>query len=379
MGPIPGTYTASLQGDYRVFIPEPLPPQLDIPSDVLQVVEEAAHLLGQASMCRTLLPNPELLVYGSLQREAIASSTIEGTIATPDELVLFQADQKPEREEVREVANYAEALRWGCEQLKSLPITTRLILGLHERLLRGVRGATTAGRFKDRQNWIGPRPSTPIEEATFVPPPPEAVPELMAALERYINLPNQEPKVVQCALVHYQFETIHPFTDGNGRVGRLLIILHLIQLGLLSEALIHPSVYFERAHADYNERLRGVHDKGAWNEWIAYFAQAMTHQGQETIQLVEKMRQLQDQLHAETAEIRRRAAVQAVLDVFFHQPVLSITRVAELANLSYVTANTALNILEGKGIVREITGKRKGRFYACDPILRVIFGTDEER
>lgn len=376
MPAVPGTYTTSLAG-HRVFIPDPLPPKLALPSSTLRLVEEAAHLLGQVNACRTLLPNPEILTYSSLQREAIASSTIEGTIATPDELVLFQAVQEPKRPEVREVANYAEALKWGLGELGSLPLATRLILGLHERLLHGVRGTRAAGQYKDRQNWMGPRPSTPIEEATFVPAPPDEVPRLMAALERYINLPNQELKAVQCALVHYQFETIHPFTDGNGRVGRLLIMLHLVQVGLLSEPLIHPSVYFERTRAEYYQRLRAVHDDGEWNEWVAYFVRGMMEQSSETLRLVERMRELRERLRDEVSDVRRRAAATAVLDAFFRQPALSITQASSLANLSYVTASKALEVLQERGIAREITGKKKGRVYVCQPLLRAIFAEEQ--
>ena len=375
MTSLPGTFKISLQG-HRVFIPDPLPPRLNLPSSIPQLVEEAAHLLGQVN--GILLPNPELLVYGSLRREAIASSTIEGTIATPDELVLFEADQQPARREVREVANYAEALRWGVSLLRQeFPITTRLILDLHQKLLHEVRGTSAAGRFKDRQNWIGPRPSTSIEEAIFVPPPPEAVPDLMGALEKYLNLPNEEQKLVQCALVHYQFETIHPFTDGNGRVGRLLIMLHLIQLGLLKAPLIHPSVYFERTRGEYYQRLQQVRENGAWNEWIRYFAEGMVQQSQKTLQLVQRMRELQEQLRGAVADIRRRAAVTAVLEAFFRKPVQSITAISRSAGLSYGSAKTALDILEGKGIVSEITGKKKGRVYSCQPILKAILEGEE--
>jgi len=240
MSVVPGARRRSQRG-HSVFIPNILPPQLDLSVETERLIEDATHLLGQVEMCRTLLPNADLLIYSSLQREALASSTIEGTIASADELVRYQALQHSEREAVREVANYGYALEWGVEQLVSRPPGTVLILGLHERLLHRVRGESQAGRFKEQQNYIGTHPEKAIEDAIFVPPAPENIDALVRDLERYINLENHEARVVQCALVHYQFETIHPFHDGNGRVGRLLIILQMIQLNLLSAPLIYPS------------------------------------------------------------------------------------------------------------------------------------------
>lgn len=363
-----------------MFVPNPLPPELDIEPRILGEIEEATHLLGQVEMCRTLLPNPNLLVYGSLRREALASSTIEGTIASPEELVLFQVARRSDREAVREVANYSVALEWGCDELGRLPISTRLILGLHERLLHGVRGSSAAGRFKDRQNYIGANQDTPIEEAVFVPPPAEEVVRLMTDLERYVNLGNAAPRLVRCALVHYQFETIHPFGDGNGRVGRLLIILHLMQLGLLSAPLIHPSVYFERTRQDYYQSLQAVRDKAGWNEWIEYFVIAIAQQSRETVQLAQALLNLQQTLRQDIADVRKRASTQAALEAFFDEPVLSISEVARRTGLSYGSAKGAVETLETRGIAREITGRKKGRAYACSPILNAIFpGAGEQR
>ncbi len=331
-------------------------------------------MLGQVEMCRTLLPNANLLIYSSLRREALASSTIEGTIASPDELVLFEVSDYSERAAVREVGNYADALEWGCQQLLSRPITSGLILGLHERLLHNVRGASSAGRFKDRQNYIGSHPLDPIEEAIFVPPPPEDVRDLVAELERYINLENREPRVVQCALTHYQFETIHPFNDGNGRVGRLLIILQMIQSGLLSAPLIYPSVYFERTRDEYYQRLQDVRAHGAWNEWIDYFARGIKQQCAETITFTQTILRLRQQLREEVGNVRRRASLNAVLDVFFQQPVLAARQIGEQTNMTHNSVQTALNDLQRLNIVYEITGKQKGRVYACRPVLDAVFG-----
>jgi Fic family protein len=366
-----------IAGGSHAYIPDDLPPKLELSSSVRALLEEATHLLGQVDMCQALVPNRDLLVYSSLQREAIASSTIEGTITTPDELVLFQAGQQQSNATTREVANYAVALEWGLAQLKDLPICTRLILGLHERLMDGVRGDVSAGQFKTHQNYIGDNHLTPIESATFVPAPPGRVRDLISALERYINnQDNEEPRVVQCALAHHQFETIHPFRDGNGRVGRLLIILHLIQLGLLKHALIHPSVYFERTRSEYYRLLQDVHERGAWADWVRYFATGVVQQCNETISFTQTIMKLQErmreELSARDVDIRRHAAIQAVLDSFFHMPMLNINQVVERTGLSYNAAKRGLDFLAERKVLTPIADTRP-RAFMCPAILRAIF------
>lgn len=374
MAKVPGSYKQSLQG-YRTFAPDPLPPRLALTPAVQREIEEATHLLGRVEMCRTLLPNVDLLIYSSLRREALASSTIEGTIATADELVRYQVSHSSEREAVREVANYTFALEWGCLQLPTRPLALGLILGLHERLLHGVRGASSVGRLKDTQNRIGRRHDEPIEQAIFMPPAPEDTLEHITALERYINNPaNREARVAQCALAHYQFETIHPFNDGNGRVGRLLIILHMMQLGLLSAPMIYPSVYFERTRDEYYKRLQDVRERGSWNAWIGFFARGIQQQCHETIAFTQLILRLRQHLQVEIANVRRRATLGAVLDAFFNTPVLSTTEIAAQAHISYNAAQAALLEMQQQGIVREMSGKQKRRVYGCTPVLDAIFG-----
>jgi len=373
MAYMPGDYEMSLQG-HETFVPDPLPPQLSLSAPMEREVEEATHLLGQVDMCRFLLPNTHLLTYSSLRREALASSTIEGTVASPDELVRFEVSRTSDHQAAREVANYADALEWGVRELQRLPIVSRLILGLHERLMAGVRGATNAGRFKEHQNWIGPYENAPIEEAIFVPSAPEDTLNLMGMLERYINLESREPRLLQCALVHYQFETIHPFGDGNGRVGRLLIVLQLIQLDLLSEPLLYPSVYFERNRDEYYELLQKVRQQGAWNEWIEFFVRGIKEQSVETKKFTQNILRLREELHESVAHVRRRAALSAVLDAFFHYPTLSVPQIQKWANISsHHTVQSALDDLERRKMVYEITGRKRGRVYACIPVLRAAF------
>lgn len=370
---VSGERRRSMRG-HDVFVPNVLPPQMNLSVETERLIEDATHLLGQVEMCRTLLPNADLLIYSSLQREALASSTIEGTIASADELVRYQASQHSEREAVREVANYGSALEWGVEQLQSRPIGTVLILGLHARLLHSVRGESQAGRFKEQQNYIGTHPQEAIENAIFVPPPPENISDLVRDLERYINLENHEPRVVQCALAHYQFETIHPFHDGNGRVGRLLIILQMIQLNLLSAPLIYPSVYFERHREEYYRHLQAVRDTGDWDSWINFFALGIKEQCIETINFTRVILGLRHGMRDEVSGITRRAAVNEVLDCFFVEPVLTVRQIVDRSSMAHNTAQSALNELITREIVYEVTGRQKGRSYACGPVLRAIFG-----
>lgn len=372
----PGTYELSPQG-YRVFIPDPLPPKsLNLSLDTLKRVEEATYRLGQVEMCRTLLPNPELLIYSSLQREAIASSTIEGTIAEPGQLALFQLTQRAEKEAVKEVDNYRRALEWGIASLDSLPLSTRLIQGLHQILMEDVRGQSYAGEFKRVQNYIGPHSYSKIEEATFIPTPPDRVPALMSDLERYIHSRRSEPKVVQCALVHYQFETIHPFSDGNGRVGRLLIILQLISLDLLSAPLIYPSVYFEHTRSQYYQYLQQTRESGDWDTWISYFVAGLSKQCQLTLDFTKTILQMKEELKKQITGIQR-SSISITLDCFFEKPVLTISELAQRSGLSRNTVKSAIDSLQMLGIVQELGVRLKRRAFTCIPLWITIFPDSE--
>lgn len=366
-----GIYIQSLNS-YQTYIPNHLPPKLELSPVTLRKIDEVNYLLGRVETCRDLLPNASLLIYSSLQKEAIASSTIEGTIASPDELVRFQASHRAERIAVREVDNYGKALDWGFRQLAERDITTNFICGLHELLLQDVRGEENAGHLKKKQNAIGTHPDDKIEDAIFIPCPPERVEELMEDLQRYLTQDNAEAKVVQCALAHYQFETIHPFGDGNGRVGRLLIVLHMIKLGLLSAPLIYPSVFFEKTRDEYYARLQAVRDYD-WEGWIAYFALATIQACQDTLQFTRTVIALQRHLNSQVSDIRRRVSCSEVLNVFFEEPVLSVKQICDRTRISHKTVQAALEELINRDLVYEVTQREKRRIYACGPILEAIF------
>ena len=368
-----GTYIQSM-GGYRTYIPQALPPDLSsIRPETEAQIEEATFLLGQAKMCRRLLPNANLLIYSSLQREALASSTIEGTIATPEQLVLFQLSHQSDRSEVREVANYEVALKTGVAQIAERELTVGFIRSLHHVLMEGARGGHAGGALKTHQNAIG-NPGDSLETAAFVPCPPERVGELMEELSRYLTGRNRERKVVQCALAHHQFETIHPFADGNGRVGRLLIVLQLIKLGLLDAPLIYPSVYFERTRKEYYAALQTVRDTGDWDGWLFYFASALVDSCNSTIRFTEAIRSLQDELQGRVADIRSRASVLQVLNALFEEPFQSVRDIADRLHVTPKTALTGVEILRSEGIVVEISGRSWKRMYACSAVLELIFG-----
>ncbi|KPL91292.1 Fic family protein [Herpetosiphon geysericola] len=365
-----GRYIRSMAG-HQTFFPNPLPPELIISSALQNKIEQTTHALGKVEMCRKLLPNADLLIYSSLQREAIASSTIEGTIASVDELIRFQIIEDSERQAVREVANYAEALRWGVTELERIPISINLILGLHERLLHGVRGSGQAGTFKQAQNYIGNTDQITIDKATFVPPPPELVLFLMSGLEQYINSEQSSARLIQSALTHYQFETIHPFHDGNGRVGRLLIILQLIQQGLLTAPLIYPSVYFESRRDTYYRLLQSVREEGNWLEWIEFFIDGIYTQAQSTIQLTDIIIDL-PKLILKDISPRKRSVAQEVLEVFFHHPIRTIRDITDYTGRYHTSIQPVIDELQSLEIIEEISGKQKGRTYACRPIIDII-------
>src|SRR5579872_2483614 len=360
---IPGCYTRGLDG-VATFVPDPLPKRaLPLQPATRTLVGEARYYLGQAEMCHLVLRDPSVLINGSLKLESLASSTIEGTIASPNELLKAQVSHQYPREAILEVANHEASLRWGYEQIQTRPLAGSIILGLHDILLRGVRGKGPIGQFKTQQNAIADAGQT-FQSATYYPPDPLVTPDLMRDLEEYIAYPNkEEDPLVQVALVHYQFESIHPFADGNGRVGRVIILLHMIKLGILSTPLIYPSVSIERHKNEYYDSLQRVRTHGDWDGWVGYFARMVILAAKDTIKLTETLVRLKDHLSAELPSVKRRASTMPVIEALFQAPVISIPEVASQANITYNTAQSVIEELETAGIVVEITGQRRSRMY----------------
>jgi Fic family protein len=260
-------------GGNAAFVPAPLPPELAFDLDLVRAMSRADAALSELSGLGALLPNPHLLIAPYLRREAVLSSRIEGTQASLADLLADEAGEASHAapDDVREVRNYVAALEYGVRRLDALPLSLRLVRELHEKLMKGVRGEkATPGEFRRRQNWIGPKDCTEAV-ATYVPPPVREMKEALFDWEKFLHQRDTLPELVQCALMHEQFEAIHPFLDGNGRVGRLLITLFLIERGRLSQPLLYLSEYIERHKQDYYDALQRVRTHGAWSEWLRYF------------------------------------------------------------------------------------------------------------
>jgi Fic family protein len=361
---------------YFAFVPPALPP--DVPADweLAGLLSEADRAVAELSGAGRLLPNPHLLIRPYLRREAVLSSVIEDTYAEVEELLLF--DLGPEtaapRPSVREVANYVHALEAGLQRLGEWPVSSRLIKELHAILLQTVRGgdaSRTPGEYRRSQNWIG-RPGSTVATATFVPPPPHLVGDALAAWEHYYHAEGPEPPLVKIALLHYQFEAIHPFLDGNGRIGRLLITLFLCEKKILSEPLLYLSAYFERYRDDYYRHLLAVSTDGAWREWIAYFLTGVRETAREALTDTRALIDLYHHYRALMAREKRvPGASAAVLDALFSSPMLSITQLAEHQGGSFQNISKALEFWEKHGLVKESTNKKRNRIFVAPPVLDI--------
>jgi len=360
---------------YWTFIPDPLPPNINWSTPLISALGEAERNLGRLASLADTLPSPHILVRPFLRREAVLSSRIEGTRASLADLYTYESAQLSFFEpasDVREVHNYVRAMDYGLERLKTLPVSLRLIREIHKVLMEGVRGEhITPGEFRHSQNWIGP-PGSTLDNATIVPPPVEEMRQALDALEKFIHAPSDIPPLVRAGLLHYQFEAIHPFMDGNGRVGRLFVILLLIEWKLLSQPLLYLSAFFEARRLDYYDRLLAVSQRGEWENWLLFFLKGISSQSQEAISMIERLHHLraiyQERLQGERAAER----LMNTLDALFERPILNIRQLAAALNVPYRTAQRYIERLEELGILREVTGRARNRIYRADEILKAL-------
>ena len=375
---MPGRYEVAVAGGERVraFVPAPLPPQppLHLEGPLLRFLEAASLALGRLEGANRLLA-PALFVYSYVRKEAVLSSRIEGTQSSLSDLLLFELDQAPgvPRDDAAEVSRYVAALEHGLKRLgENFPLSNRLIRELHGILLSGGRGAgKDPGQFRRSQNWIG---GTRPGNAVFVPPPHLAVPDCMGDLERFLHADDDGlPTLVRAGLAHVQFETIHPFLDGNGRVGRLLITLLLCEAGLLREPLLYLSVYFRRHRERYYELLDGVRRTGDWEAWLAFFLKGVRetaeNAGATVVRLTERFAADRERI---ATEGRRAGSALRVHEVLQERPILSIPETCRRTGLSFPAASSALRLLERAGLVREITGFRRNRAYVYSEYLKIL-------
>jgi Fic family protein len=359
------------------FVPAPLPPSLDFPAELVTDLSKAAGCIGLLVGTGRNLQNPTLLIGPYLRREAVLSSRIEGTMSTLADLYEDEATGGAGGD-VREVRNYLMAHEYGLKALKGLPLCLRLLQDVHERLMRGVRGHERhPGSFRSYQNWIGRHPGAPIEEARYVPPP---VPEMQTALKDFEKFLHDEtlPPLIVAALAHYQFEAIHPFGDGNGRVGRLLISLLLHERGLLPQPLLYISAYFERSGAEYYDRLLRVSTHGDWHGWLTYFLKGVAIQAQAAVDDAERLLDLQAHYHELLSKARARQAAHQLVDQLFMNPYIATPHAARVLNVSAPTARAAIRDLEAQGVLREVTGRKWGQLFLAEAILQADRGSTED-
>ncbi len=359
------------------FIPDSLPPAIDWSSGELwQLLSDADRAIGRLAGVGQMIPNPYLLISPLRRREAILSSRIEGTQAGASELVLFELHQPSHGHagDVREVHNYIRALDKGLERVQRVPISLNLLRELHQILLDGVRGQRTRpGEFRREQNWIGTEHS-PITEARYVPPPPSEMMQCLYDLERFINSPPPSlPPLVRIALVHYQFEAIHPFLDGNGRLGRLLISLQLKVEGILPEPLLYLSAYFERHRQAYYDHLLAVSTQGHWDQWLTFFLRGVASEANDATARAGRLIELRTGYQTRFQRARSSALTQRLCDALFVSPAVNTATVCSiLGGVTHQTAMSHIRRLVNAGILTEVTGQARNQVWVASEILGII-------
>jgi Fic family protein len=364
----------------RAFVPPPLPPAP--PVDVLALLERlslAERALGRLDGITMLLPRQELFLYMYVRKEAVLSSQIEGTQSTLSDLLRFEIEAQAGQpiDDIREVSNYVDAMMYGLGRLEELPLSLRLIREMHERLLQSGRGGTkNPGEFRRSQNWIG---GTRPGNALFVPPPTTELDACLDALERFMHEEDSRlPALIKAGLLHVQFETIHPFLDGNGRIGRLLVTLYLCVNGVLRKPLLYLSLYLKTHRNDYYRLLQEVRERGAWEAWLEFFLTGVADTANQAFdaatQIVELFKEDRERI---TAESERAGSALRVHELLQQNPYLTANQLVERTGLTAPTVNAALADLQRLGIVEEVTGRRRGRVFGYRRYLAILSeGTD---
>jgi Fic family protein len=366
----------SQPGGYKAFVPEKLPP-----SQALRIEGALQNLLSQADMALArldgmgyFLPNAELFIAMYVRKEALLSSQIEGTQASLEDIFEYESGDKPENiNDVAEVINYIGALNYGMDRLKTLPMSLRLIKEIHGVLMQGTRGGNKApGEFRKTQNWIGP-PGSTLKDARYIPPPPQDVLKAMGDLEQYIHKGRKLPVLIDCGLVHYQFESIHPFLDGNGRVGRLLITFYLYFREVLHRPLLYLSYYFKKNRQEYYDRLNMVRDKGDYEQWIAFFLKGIVETTDSAVETARKILEMQTK-HREMLWKKKLSSPLAIgiLEGLFQKPYVSVNDVAKEFSISFQAASHLVSQLTGAGILHEITGKKRDKRFIYAAYISIL-------
>ncbi|MDE3270030.1 MAG: Fic family protein [Pseudomonadota bacterium] len=359
---------ADERGSYEAFIPHPLPPAQPLLSgERNHLLQQAENSLARLQLAVSIVPSPHVFVYSFIRKEAVISSQIEGTQATLPDLITATADTLPKEQDadIEEVCNYVRAVEFCLAEMQKdggLPISTRLLCGAHRHLMQGVRGQSKMpGELRRSQNWVGG--SSP-QNARYVPPPPEHLPQLLSDLEKYVHGKDELPLLVRVGLLHVQFESIHPFVDGNGRVGRLLIALLLKHWGLLSEPLLYMSLFFKRQRLEYYDRLNAVRTEGDWDGWLSYFLRGVVETADEAVHCAGEITKLLAHDRIKIINFPKSTLTTLKLfELFPKHPAMTVARAAQLLATTRQTAHSTINILRQLGIVDEITAKQRSRIF----------------
>ncbi|MBS0185870.1 MAG: Fic family protein [Proteobacteria bacterium] len=366
-----GQIVKSLKG-YNAFIPHRLPPKLEWNNAVINSLSRADFLLGKLAREGNKLPNPHLLIRPFITREAVLSSKIEGTQATLGEILAANAGAhvKQNPDDLQEVQNYIKALDYGLGRLAELPLLLRLIKEIHEHLMQGVRAShATPGEFRRSQNWIG-SPGCTLNTAKFVPPPPDHLMDCLGKFENFLH-DRSLPPLIHIALCHYQSEAIHPFLDGNGRIGRLLIMLLLIGQRMLPSPLLYLSAFFEATRDEYYKQLYNVSSKGTWYEWLIYFLNGVAVQSEDVLSRAERINDLLNQWKIVVASSSSQVPI-SIVQHFAANPYFTINKIAEDLRVSYSTAQRGVQKLEAVGIIKKTSDNKRDKIYCAIEILHIL-------
>jgi Fic family protein len=357
---------------FHAFVPAPLPPALTYDAAIALQLSRADAALSELSGLGRHLPNPHLLIAPYSRREAVLSSRIEGTQASIADLLIDElTPPAPSHapDDVREVRNYVRAMEVGIKRLPKIPFGIRLVKQLHSELMKGVRGQEkTPGEFRRSQNWIGPPGTTP-ENAPYVPPPVPDMHDALTDWEKFVNEHEIMPELIQCAIMHEQFEAIHPFLDGNGRVGRLLIPLFLIERKRLSQPLLYLSAFIEEHRRDYYELLQRVRTHGDWRAWIAFFLEGIPPTARQAVRQADTLLELRKDARR---ILGQNLKAEKLLDALFINPYITVARAAEILTVSLPTAARTIGVLQSANLLQESTGRTWGRIFVADRILKAI-------
>lgn len=364
----------NLTGEYWAFVPDPLPPPLDLEISTVNRLSSAERALGELNGIGQMLPNPYLLIGPFLRREAVSSSRIEGTATNFEQLLLFEAvpANQSSTSDTQEVVNYVRALEYGLEQIESSPVSLELLCQVHERLLDSVRGEEThPGEFRTVQNRIG-RLNQSFADSRYVPPPVAGMHPALAAFEEFIQAADDIPFLIKFALAHYQFEAIHPFEDGNGRVGRLMISLLLCEHRYLFQPLLYLSSFFEKNREEYMTLLLRVSQHGDWKAWIDFFLEGVAEQSLDAVARSQRLLALRQEYRERMQSGRSSPLAMQLVDELFARPAVTTPQARQYLGVTPVSAQRAIERLGSAGILREVTGRRRNRVYMAPEIFAIL-------